>query len=195
MVSPDHDIGFAVLNAGPGPGFPEQIPVLTELILGTWLPAAEVAAREEAHIKFAGLYAGPNNSSITLSLRPDRPGLVISGWLLNGIDLLQVLGMGTGGTGLSAQLYPTDIGNAKAMKLPFRATLQVVRGSTPPAFAKQPQYLRPCSTAFLEIDTQRYGGLALDEFVIEIGRDGVAASLEIPVLRTQKYVRISKTRR
>ena len=186
MLSPDHDIGFAILAAGPSPGFPGQVPVLTELALDTWMPAAEAAAREEARSKFAGKYGGPNNSSVTLALDPARPGLVIQSWFLNGLDLLQILGLGSGGVGIASQLFPMELGDGKS-KLVFRATLQVVPSAPFPTFPKPPQYLRPCSTQFLEVDTQRYGGLALDEFILELGSDGVAKSLSIPVLRTASY--------
>jgi hypothetical protein len=192
MLSPDHDIGFAVLSAGPVPGFPGQVPVLAELVLDTWLPAAEAAAREEAQAKFIGKYVGPKNSSVTLSLQPDRPGMVLSSWMLNGVDLLYVLGAGAGGVGLAAQLFPMDIGDDSTGRIGFRATLQVLPSHPPPAFPKQPRYLQPCSTAFLEVDTQRYGGFSLDEFILNIGRNGGAKSLEIPVLRTEPYSKISK---
>ncbi|KAH8879802.1 beta-lactamase/transpeptidase-like protein [Thozetella sp. PMI_491] len=190
-LSPDHGIGFAILAAGPSPGFPGQIPVLTELALDSWIPAAEAASRLAAGIRFAGSYlthliansTGPEYS-VAVALDQHKPGLIVANFSVSGINILPLLGVE------SIQLFPVGLEeqvaglSSPAGRVAFRGVLQQSNVVPLPQPKRAPQYLRPCSTTWLEVDTFRYGGMAIDEFVFEVGEDGKAIALEIPVLRT-----------
>ncbi len=200
-LSPDHDIGFAILAAGPSPGFPGQIPVLAELALSTWIPAAEAAGRKEAGARFSGVYVSEGSQSnssdpahsVVIILDPNKQGLSLTNWTANGFNILQPLGIE------SIQLYPVGLADDAANlrinstgRTAFRGVMQRLGAGSGELPKKEPQYLHPCSTTWLEVDTLRYGGLAIDEFVFEVGDKGDAVALEIPVLRIPALKRKSR---
>src|SRR3569833_3782185 len=173
LLSPDHSIGAVVLTAGPAPGFPGVIPALAEMIIETWIGAAEDAARDQAEEKVAGRYASDDSGHvITVELKDGAPGLSVE-WAVNGTQILPLLGA----SGLLLQ----PVGLESTREIAFRG---VVQTPAPPPGGKQAQYVRPCSTAWLTVDTLRYGGFSLDEFVFKIGSDGKLVALELPVLRS-----------
>lgn len=191
MLSPDHGVGFAVLSAGPLPGFPGVVPVLGEALLGTVLPALEIAARTEAGRQYGGRYSSSGHA-VSVELAPQKPGLALTKWDFNGTDVLGIFGVDT------IQLYPVGLESEKiagSRKVAFRGVMVPKLPQGPPGQerrpTKPPQYLHPCSTTWLQVDTMRYGGVALDEFVFETGETGRALALDIPALRGAALKRVT----
>ncbi|KAL5333611.1 beta-lactamase/transpeptidase-like protein [Aspergillus crustosus] len=178
-LSPNHDVGFTVLAAG------EKTTVavwqLADLITTIIIPALDSVAREEANSHFAGTYtSNTDNSSLTLTT-DTGPGLRISHWINRDEDILQTLASMQPSTPetlpLDIRLYPTGLKSAG--KISFRSA---VSGVSPTGPATGP--LTSACKAWILVDGQVYGSVALDEFAFEIGEDGDAARVSPRALRT-----------
>ena len=182
VLSPDHDIGFAVYSAGASS--PVQSSILADLITGTWIPAFEAAAREQAQTDYAGAYSSADpqlNSSITIGLSDDRPGLGIESWTSNGTDMLKAYGEiptvgATAKQAVSARLYP--VGLQEGNQIAFRALFEVL---PQPKVGKV--FSINCGTWFTA-GSVGYGEVALGDFVIEVDEaTGKAVSINPRALR------------
>lgn len=111
VLSPDYNIGFAIL--GTGDDISSTVEQLTSTITAGLFPAVGNATRQQADAKYAGTYTSADaelNSTLTISTQPGKPGLVVSGWISNGtsidIPLSQFLGESEG---YDIRLYPTGL--------------------------------------------------------------------------------------
>jgi hypothetical protein len=170
-LSPDHNIGISLLVAGPSAG--SVYSALQTLVTTTWLVAGERAAREQARVNFAGNYTLPDNSSAEITLLPDEPGMFLASLLSNGTNMFEALGGVVGGelgAEFGAWLYPTTLtdGNRTAFRAVYGALGQ-------PA--------DELCASWGAVDGLRYGGHPADLFVFEVGEDGRATALEVPILK------------
>jgi hypothetical protein len=113
-LSPDHGLGFTINVAGAGAGSARW--ALREAVGQVFLPAAELAAAENAAVNYAGTYAlaGSDATNITLAVEADEPGLVLQGFWVEGVDFRGNISapFGIGGPPspeLSIRLYPNGI--------------------------------------------------------------------------------------
>jgi hypothetical protein len=181
----DHSIGIAVLVADTDPANEggSTIWALSEMATRTWVPAAEQAARGAAQSNLAGMYASQDglNSSISLAIVPDYQGLRITRLVYNGTDFLQVMATQFGSLGGSLQYMNVQ----EEGRLAFRATWQSQRTS------RNNIFLRDCNAQWSVVDTSKYGGFGLDEFVIDVDRNGRATGVEMPALKTRFSRRVA----
>jgi hypothetical protein len=178
FLSPDHEIGFAILVASPeteGNGG-VALSLLSELAIATWIPAAEAAARESATTNIAGTYTAADglNSSISLEVVSDYKGLRVAELTYNGTNILELLGQD--GASLQYMSLRDD------SQLPFRAIFQNLQ--PPPSSSPQTALIRECNLAWGAIDGVKYGGFGLDEFIIHVDEAGKATAVDAPALRT-----------
>lgn len=171
-LSPDHDMGIALLTAGPSAG--QVYGALQGLLTSTWLQAGEHAAREQARINFAGTYTSPDNSSVQVTLLSNEPGLFLASLVSNGTDMFVSVG-GAAGANSSAGniggwLYPTTL--AGGSRVAFRAVYGVVG-----------QPVSELCGSWSAVDGLRYGGSPADLFIFQMGADRRATAVEIPVLK------------
>ncbi|KAK3299865.1 beta-lactamase/transpeptidase-like protein [Chaetomium fimeti] len=177
-LSPDHGVGYAMLIGGEGAagtyGF------LQGVLDRVWLGAAEQAGREEVGGRFAGEYkvAGGDNGEegeavVELRVVDDEPGLFVQRWVNDGVDLLEFLGgagLGPQGARLGAWLYP--MGLEGGGKVAFRA-----------AFGAMGVPAGETCASWGSLDLAKYGGKSADLLIFELGEDGKAVAVEVPVLR------------
>ncbi|KEF57061.1 uncharacterized protein A1O9_07251 [Exophiala aquamarina CBS 119918] len=179
FLSPDHDIGFTILVASPDvqASGTAALAALSNLALATWIPAAEAAARAAAIANLAGYYAVANggNSSISLEVVPGYKGLQIAELTYKGTNVLELLA--EDGATLQYMNLNDDDG-----QLTFRAIPQYLR--SPPVSPSKYGLLNECSTNWAAVDTFKYGGFGLDEFIIDIDGTGKATAVLAPALRT-----------
>lgn len=91
VLSPDHDAGFVILAAGVQTSTTTAL--IAEKIVDVLIPTLEKIAKKQAKQRFAGTFAlstASRNSSITIAA-DDGPGLKVSKWISNSVDLFQVL--------------------------------------------------------------------------------------------------------
>jgi len=119
------------------------------------------------------------------------PGLSVSKWNLEGIDVLPVLAELAGSKiksddQLSLRLYPTGLKNTKAGKVTataWRAAFQVVPYAVDPgAFSQN------CGT-WTSVDNIVNGIFSFDEFVFELDGSGKAKSIEPKFLQGIAYAK------
>lgn len=185
---PDYEVGFTVLAAGTGAS--TSVDTLSKILPAIFVPALETAVREEAGSAYAGTYAlaGAEGASSILTVVADdqKPGLGVTRWFNNGTDILQLLGWlratdGQTEGNISVRLYPTGLQsqNDSIKKVSWRAVYELL--SAPSASGAG---AGSCDSWF-NVDGLTYGGVGIDEFVFEIGRDGKATSVEPRALRSK----------
>ncbi len=171
-LSPDHNMGIALLTAGPSAG--PVYAALQGFLTSTWLRAGEHAAREQARVSFAGTYTFPDNSSVEVTLLPDEPGLFLARLLSNGTDMLTSVGGAAGADTAAGDfggwLYPTTLTDSN--RVAFRAVYGAVG-----------QSVSDLCGSWSGVDGLRYGGYPADLFIFEMGADRRATAVEIPVLK------------
>ncbi|KAJ5762482.1 uncharacterized protein N7511_005864 [Penicillium nucicola] len=178
-LSPDYNAGFTVLLAGDSN--PHQLTAnLAEMIADNVLPALEEAARSQALERFAGKYFvahGGSNSSITITA-DDGPGLKITEWTSNSVDMFKTLialqGL-TDRSKLNIRLQPNGLETAG--RIAFSAVNLVAN----PASNGGP-ILSSCLSWIL-LDSFVYGNIGLTEFEFELDNNGHAAAIIPRALR------------
>ena len=177
---PDFDLVMSVLAAGPEvAGAWPQLAMLN--IADVLIPAMDLAAREEAKSRFAGIYVHKKSGSqLTISL-DEGSGLVLSDWVARGVKVLSNLNRYTsaGSNGAaqtnmtSIRMYPTGLEtNSRAA---WRAVF--------PAFTDEEAKMIDQSTSLRDAscitwhltDKAIYNYLSLDHFEFQFGDDGETA--------------------
>ncbi|KIV81878.1 hypothetical protein PV11_04028 [Exophiala sideris] len=186
FLSPDHEIGIAVLVAsisGGEAGSPTLF-ALSELALATWVPAAEAAAREAAAANYVGTFASEDglNSSVSLEVVPDHRGMRISQLVYNGTDFLELLPLVLGKAGGNLQYMSLQDDGRFA----FRAVWQTPKGQYPASAV----LTRECNFKWSDVDTITYGNIGLDDFIISVDTNGKATGVAVPALRASLSKRI-----
>lgn len=184
-IVPDYEMGFTVLVAGDGRLRSTQRVALTEKLRDHFLPVLEQLNGQAAERNFAGDYKDDaTNSSLTIALSQDLPGLSVTQWVSRGVDMLaenstfrgDVHGAPTGR--FAAQLQPTA-NRAQAGKISFRMVV------SSDAFPEG--NLWECLN-WASVDSLTYGLQALDHFVFDVAQAGTgvgqAQSVELRGFRS-----------
>ena len=173
----DFNVGFAVLAAASERPRPQAATYAIEkMIEKIFLPALEDVAREQAKASFSGRYTtNMENSSITIIV-DKKPGLKISEWISDGVDLLgemrdQLSSYNFRQTDPDWRLYPNLLYPAGGRTIGFAASSRWAAGPFP---------------AWETIDGVVYGSIGIDNFVIEMDENGEkAVSVEPLAYRIQ----------
>ncbi|KAF7596307.1 hypothetical protein BBP40_002451 [Aspergillus hancockii] len=178
-TSPDHNVGYAILAAGPGAA--AVTTVLSDIIAASIVPALEQAAKEEAQQQFSGLYAlsSGSNSSITITT-DESSGLKVVRWINNLHDILEAIRAAWGlteATDASLRLYPTGLQTSR--RISFRA---VVAGLTQQSSQGTGPFTESCMT-WMAVDAMVYGSVGIGEFVFDVDDTGKAAAVSPRAMR------------
>ncbi|OQD87713.1 hypothetical protein PENANT_c005G04254 [Penicillium antarcticum] len=178
-LSPDYNAGFTILLAGNSN--PHQLTAnVAEMIADIVLPALEETAKSQAAQRFAGTYFvahDGSNSSITITA-DDGPGLKITEWTGNSVDMLESLMSLQGLTDrskLNIRLQPNGLQTAG--RIAFSAVNLVAN----PAINGGP-IVGSCLSWIL-LDSFVYGNIGLTEFEFELDNNGYAAAISPRALR------------
>ncbi|KAB8232105.1 serine hydrolase domain-containing protein [Aspergillus alliaceus] len=178
-VSPDHDVGFAILAAGPGAA--EVTTMVSDIIATTTVPALEQVAKEEAHKRFSGTYSLTNGSDFSVTITVDGgPGLKVMQWINKSHNMSEAIKAAYGlteSTDVSIRLYPTGLQTSK--KISFRSVIpSLIQGSSQGIGP----FTRSCRT-WMAVDGMVYGSVGVDEFVFEIDHRGRATAVSPRAMR------------
>ena len=186
-LSPDHNAGFTVLVAGANSH--AMTAKIGEMVSDIMLPALDEVARNQAFERFGGTYAltrDSSNSSITITA-DDGPGLVVSEWISNSVDMIGSLMTLQGVTDRSAigiRLQPSGL------ETPGRISFLAVIYSLPISEDAGP-FIGSCFSWIL-LESMVYGNVGLPEFEFALDHDGDATSLSPRALRVT-LPRVSST--
>ena len=178
VLIPSWDVGFAILAAGDPTvsSVDEMVVLVADTIADVFLPALEEAAREQADATFSGTYSNTtSNSSISISTSSTLPGLGVTSWTRNGVDVLT-----SEIAGPSARLYPTGLKETTAdgeTVMGFRAVFEI------PSEVQAGGVFSQACVSWGMVDGTYWGGVASDEFVIIVGSEGVARSVVPRIMR------------
>ena len=187
----DYDVGFTVLAAGLKSSV--NVRIISDILAAVFVPALEVAAKEEAQCMYAGTYtsSGAVNSSMTVEV-DSGPGLAITSWVQNGTDAFPLIGtilgakpaqleqLAQAGGKVSARLYPTGLKSRDGTLMGWRAVYELLpRPADPGAFGVN-------CYSWAMVEPVIYGAVGVDEFLFSLCPGGQGAvSVEPRVLRTK----------
>lgn len=184
-LAPTHDVGFAIL-AHDAAGAPD-LNAHADVALGALL-AVDAVGRAQAKQELAGTYRGTANSSILVSETGEEdPGLAVERFVVEGVDWrarLAVLSGVADAADLDFRLYPTnlrEVGEGGAVRQVFRAVFQ-------DKSAPVDQGTPTCVT-WMDVDSLKWKGKALDTFVFEVGGKGNATSITVPAFGVELWRR------
>lgn len=179
---PEYGVGISILSAAAPAGAPGNVDNILGMVGDLIIPALEESARVAADRLYSGLYSSAStsaNSSILITTREGQPGLGVSSWISNGIDMLRSIPdfLAPGANlSLSLRLYPTFTSSNRHSFRGVFESLGVEEDDGPLSVS--------CRT-WTEIDQARYGNVGVDEFVFTVGEDGKVGSLAPRALRTE----------
>jgi hypothetical protein len=188
VLLPDYGVGFSVLGAGEDIAGDEGFEWdLADLVGARLVPALEAAAREEAEGRFAGEYVDEGNvlSRLRLTTQGDRPGLGVEDWVSNGTDMMTVavvMQAGYAPVTPSVRLYPAGLETVRgdgSRKVAFKAVFEDLNL---PA-REGGMFSSDCGT-WASFAGVTYGTQPLDQFVLEVDREGGVLSIESVALRS-----------
>ncbi|CVK91236.1 uncharacterized protein FMAN_09380 [Fusarium mangiferae] len=172
---PDWGVGITVLAAGTdASGVVSKIPAA---IVSKLVPALEQAAKRQARQSYSGHYGDARNG-MNVTVQDSLPGLGVTSWFIDGRDMfdsirLMVSGSSTGSGNVSMRLYPTGLQtekDGKARLESWRAVYEIIDAASPSS-----SY---CASWF-SVDSVTYGGVSIDEFVIDLSADGTSQGITI----------------
>lgn len=191
---PDYDIVLSALTAGDEASYSLVYGGLTQVVEAL-IPAIEQAGKEEANSTFAGQYqVKGSNSTITISVDSDGPGLKITDWLSEGHDIPEewgVISTPAGGVpgslssapGVGVRLYPTNLraGNQSSWRAIFDTESSLASAADDDS---QLFFLQGSCLTWSTIDGSIYGLRAFDDFVFTLDdKTGRAESVTPRALR------------
>lgn len=184
---PDYNIGFSTAVAGTG-----AHDWLDQLIAEILLPALDTTAKEQADAAYSGTYKGPAglNTSLTLTVDQDLPGLGVSEWINNGTDVRALLAGLPGGildgvlrgevTKESIRILPTNLEQDAegGTQIAWRAFL---------TSSLLPEKHGPFSAcgSWSSVDAIQYGDYVVDEILFTLGGDGKAIRVNPRVFKVE----------
>ncbi|KAH7026731.1 beta-lactamase/transpeptidase-like protein [Microdochium trichocladiopsis] len=189
ILAPEHEMGAVVLSAGPTESNSAAVrETLMNAVGRVFLPMAEEQARREARDNFAATFTDKaSNSSVTVHVDKDTPGLMVKSLISRGVEVigpsspfLQIYGAGE-----SARLFPTLLKTVRKRsagsgtfisRLGFRASFFNATGDM-----KEVQ--DPGLMQWTSLGAPTYGATTLDDWVFEMGEDGRAEALDVRMLR------------
>ncbi|TGJ82356.1 hypothetical protein E0Z10_g6422 [Xylaria hypoxylon] len=195
-VIPDFDIGFSVAAAGEIPA--ALVTSIADTLSNTYLPTLQEIARSQANATYAGFYRSVDkalNSSLTISVDENHPGLGVGGWISNGTNLMALvvaLSLNISreywaDIESSVRLYPSGLWDATAnggRRVGFKATFEDLSS---PSVANP--YTTDCAT-WVSVSSVAYGSQPLDEFIFDVDASGTVLAVENAALRN-RLVKVS----
>lgn len=194
---PDSGLVLSVLASGPEVmGFLPQLVAIK--LIEALIPAMDLASREETIQNLAGRYADEaTDSRLTLALDDDGPGLVLSDWVVRGVEVLPSLDRyhpsrvndTTRSELKSVRLFPTGLESQR--RSAWRATF--------PSFTDEDAQLidaaipvrdATCVSWFMA-DRLTYNYLSMDHFEFQFGDGETAVSIKSKAFDVE-MARVSK---
>ena len=178
---PDWGVGLTVLAAGTGAS--GVVGMIPGAMVSKLVPALEQAAKRQARQSYSGRY-GDERNGMTVAVQDSLPGLGVTSWFFDGRDMfdsirLMVSGSSTGSGNVSMRLYPTGLQtqtDGKARLESWRAVYEIIDAASPPS---------PYCASWFGVDSVTYGGVSIDEFVIDLSADGTSQGITISAFDTR----------
>lgn len=165
VLIPEYDFVFAVLAAGSNVSLSLAA---ADTVRNHLVPALGAVSRTQAATQYAGHYVSTQGNN-SISITSDEGfGLLIDGWIINGVDFMQAMAeyaKQTGSGELEAvRLYPADMGpKGQAFRLVF-----ITQGNIE---QKNGELFAHGMKAWTSVDQLVYGQQPMDELVFSIGQD------------------------
>ncbi|KAI2468653.1 beta-lactamase/transpeptidase-like protein [Annulohypoxylon bovei var. microspora] len=190
-VIPEFNMGFSVLAAGDG--LDGLVMSIADALSNTYLPTMVNTARIQANEVYGGTYKSLDptvNSSLSVVVDSQNPGLGLSSWISNGTDLVwysvvlsqNVVEEYWDKVQPSVRLYPTGLWDATSdggKRVAFKAVFEDL---------SLPNVSNPFTTDCVSWITGSgimYGAKPLDQFIFNINAAGNVTSVENGALRNK----------
>ncbi|KAF4995730.1 hypothetical protein FGRMN_4937 [Fusarium graminum] len=179
-LSPDHQIGFVGLFAGPSRD--SLLSYLPDLLAETLLPASEKGARENAVSQFTGTFKGPR-TQLTVSMDDT---LVVHNWTQGDVNVLDTQAAvqypGLNVT-ITMRLYP--MGLEANGRVSFRGVFEaklVDQSEDEVSDLNTGPFSQSC-LSWGGVDSLTYGSVGFDDFEFEVSESGIATSIRPRIIR------------
>ncbi|XXH03800.1 hypothetical protein Hte_010206 [Hypoxylon texense] len=187
VMIPDYDLVASILTSGPESSS-SIVQLLFSQTITSLLPAIETAGKDEAQAVFAGTYVDEEtNSTLTLQVDDEGPGLNITEWTVRGMDVpshwlnyLSAISSSLPEIHVSMRLYPSGL--VAGSKTAWRVAIDL---GTPEEIAQADAQLfwsQGSCLAWATMDRAVYEFGALDEMVFSLSdteSGGAATSVEL----------------
>ncbi|KAH7140024.1 beta-lactamase/transpeptidase-like protein [Dactylonectria estremocensis] len=175
VLIPDFGVTLAVNVAGTGSG--TVIKLLSELVISKYVPVLENIARNQTFKQFGGCYTSTKtNSSIRVEV-DDGPGLAITSWINNGVDVLLETIPGIWGSPLFGppRMYPTGLRNNlnRTTSTSYRVIFELENQNDGLQI-----FSDGCSDWGL-LDVLSYGKIGLDDVVFRTKNNGASVEIDL----------------
>jgi hypothetical protein len=188
ILIPDYGVTLSILVAGTG----APINIAFEVVLQSLIPVLEEMTRDQACKHICGTYESSQrdlNSSVTISA--DVAGLYLSRWVNRGVDIeavIQAYAAQTGSRPVKAvRLQATNLretaGTSHIAQSARRVAYRALFDMTTEDPNGPPRIMDPNSNQWGTVDSNMYGEIGVDDFVVYLDANGTAVMLEPRVVR------------
>lgn len=196
VMIPDYDLVASILTSGPESSS-GVVQLLFSQTITSLLPAIEAAGKDEARAVFAGTYVDEEtNSTLTLRVDDEGPGLGIAEWTVRGTDVpshwlsyLSTVPNNLPEVHISMRLYPSGL--AAGSKMAWRVAVDL--GSPEEIARADAQLFWPQGSclAWGLMDRAVYEFGALDEMVFGLSgtESGSAAAASVELVGFRETLR------
>ncbi|KAF9760639.1 hypothetical protein IL306_004225 [Fusarium sp. DS 682] len=177
ILVPDYDLVLTVMVAGPLHEATESLlQHFSSRFIERMVPPLEQAAKDEARLRYAGVYSDPGtNSTFTIEL-DDGPGLSVTGFAVRGTSLL----VDPFGKPARVRLYPSNL-KAREQEA-WRSVTSTLSDEEVEAIESGLVWEQGTCPTFGTLDRRGYGYKALDEFIFELDAAGNVKGLNYRAL-------------
>jgi hypothetical protein len=187
VLIPDFDVTLAINVAGEGAR--AVLNTLSDLVVTTYLPLLENTARQQALAKFGGFYKSSEaNSSIRIEA-DEGPGLIITSWINNGVDLIAETLPVAFQSALSGfpRIYPSGLESSLCSEPGRKSECRVNEmsyGVIVPLVEDDLQIFTDNCGDWGYIDVLSYGNVGLQDLMFRLSAEGEVSQIELRGFRT-----------
>ena len=177
---PAYNIGFTVCTAedltGAASGDSLLFGGIPNFLFNTVLHVVDDIAKEQAARNFGGHYTS-NKSSLILSSSGEFPGLTVTHWSSNGVNMLAALeGLPLVGTpNITYRIMPNGLYSGS--KIGFTSFYESATLPVP-----DDEWYWPCQ-GWIFVDQLTYGNVPLGQMVFDVDANGLSTSVDLHGLR------------